>query len=111
MADFANKPKEKAESPSRTAEDNLNYENNKRAKKVEKFASLVQRSMNMGSDVDLGDLKLLQDEYLKLKDKGYNTSDLDYKIDRIKKNYQINEKLKKQGKDPLNERLGKEKPI
>jgi hypothetical protein len=110
MADFANKPKELAESPSR-AEDNLNYENNKRAKKVEKFASLVQRSMNMGSDVDLGDLKLLQDEYLKLKDKGYNTSDLDYKIDRIKKNYQINEKLKKQGKDPLKERLGKEKPI
>ena len=110
MADFANKPKEKAESPSR-AEDNLNYESNKRAKKVEKFASLVQRSMNMGSDVDLGDLKLLQDEYLKLKDKGYNTSDLDYKIDRIKKNYQINEKLKKQGKDPLKERLGKEKPI
>ena len=110
MADFANKPKELAESLSR-AEDNLNYENNKRAKKVEKFASLVQRSMNMGSDVDLGDLKLLQDEYLKLKDKGYNTSDLDYKIDRIKKNYQINEKLKKQGKDPLKERLGKEKPI
>ena len=110
MADFANKPKELAESPSR-AEDNLNYESNKRAKKVEKFASLVQRSMNMGSDVDLGDLKLLQDEYLKLKDKGYNTSDLDYKIDRIKKNYQINEKLKKQGKDPLKERLGKEKPI
>ena len=104
MADFANKPKERAE-------DNLNYEKNKRAKQVEKFASLVQRSMNMGSDVDLGDLKLLQDEYLKLKDKGYNTSDLDYKIDRIKKNYQINEKLKKQGKDPLKERLGKEKPI
>jgi len=110
MADFANKPKEVAESPSR-AEDNLNYEKNKRAKQVEKFASLVQRSMNMGRDVDLGDLKLLQDEYLKLKDKGYDTSDLDYKIGRIKKNYQINEKLKKQGKDPLTERLGKEKPI
>ena len=82
MADFANKPKEKAE-------DNLNYESNKRSKKVEKFASLVQRSMNMGRDIDLGDLKLLQDEYLKLKETGYNTSDLDYKIDRIKKNYQI----------------------
>ena len=104
MADFANKPKEKAE-------DNLNYEKNKRAKQVEKFASLVQRSMNMGSDVDLDDLKLLQDEYSKLKDTGYDTSELDYKIGRIKKNYQINENLKKQGKYPLEERLGKEKPI
>tara|TARA_Y100001972_G_C7396382_1_gene206489 strand:+ start:107 stop:421 length:315 start_codon:yes stop_codon:yes gene_type:complete len=104
MADFANKPRKEPE-------DNLSYEEKKRAKQVDTFASLVQRSMNMGSDVDLGDLKLLQDEYLRLKEKGFDTSDLDYKIDRIKKNYQINEKLKKRGKDPLKERLGKEKPI
>ena len=91
------------------AEDNLKYEDNKRMKQVETFAGLVNRKMNMGGAVDLDDLQLLSSEYMKLKEKGVDVSGLDTKINSIKKNYKINQKLKEKGKDPLQERLGKEK--
>ena len=91
------------------AEDNLNYEDNKRIKQVETFAGLVNRKMNMGGAVDIDDLQLLSNEYMKLKEKGVDVSGLDTKINSIKKNYRINQKLKEEGKDPLEERLGKEK--
>ena len=91
------------------AEDNLKYEDKKRMKQVETFAGLVNRKMNMGGAVDLDDLQLLSSEYMKLKEKGVDVSGLDTKINSIKKNYKINQKLKEKGKDPLQERLGKEK--
>tara|TARA_R100000655_G_C2844974_1_gene168400 strand:+ start:43 stop:360 length:318 start_codon:yes stop_codon:yes gene_type:complete len=91
------------------AEDNLKYEDNKRMKQVETFAGLVDRKMNMGAAVDIDDLQLLSSEYMKLKEKGVDVSGLDTKINSIKKNYKINQKLKEKGKDPLQERLGKEK--
>ena len=91
------------------AEDNLKYEDNKRMKQVETFAGLVDRKMNMGAAVDIDDLQLLSSEYLKLKEKGLDVSGLDTKINSIKKNYSINEKMKEKGKVPLEERLGKEK--
>ena len=96
-------PKEKK------AEDNLNYENKKTLKLVDNFAGLVDRKMNMGAAVDIDDLQLLSSEYMKLKEKGVDVSDLDKKINSIKKNYKINQKMKEKGKDPLQERLGKEK--
>ena len=102
MADFYADTKPKAE-------DNLKYEENKRIKQVETFAGLVNRKMNMGGAVDLDDLQLLSSEYMKLKEKGVDVSGLDTKINSIKKNYKINQKLKERGKDPLQERLGKEK--
>ena len=82
------------------AEDNLRYEDNKRIKQVETFAGLVDRKMNMGAAVDIDDLQLLSSEYMKLKEKGVDVSGLDNKI---------NQKMKEKGKDPLQERLGKEK--
>ena len=91
------------------AEDNLKYEDNKRMKQVETFAGLVDRKMNMGAAVDIDDLQLLSSEYMKLKEKGVDVSGLDTKINSIKKNYKINQKMKEKGKDPLQERLGKEK--
>ena len=91
------------------AEDNLKYEDKKRMKQVETFAGLVDRKMNMGAAVDIDDLQLLSSEYLKLKEKGVDVSGLDSKINSIKKNYKINQKMKEKGKDPLQERLGKEK--
>ena len=91
------------------AEDNLKYEDNKRIKQVETFAGLVDRKMNMGAAVDVDDLQILSSEYMKLKEKGVDVSGLDTKINSIKKNYKINQKLKEKGKDPLQERLGKEK--
>ena len=91
------------------AEDNLKYEDKKRMKQVETFAGLVDRKMNMGAAVDIDDLQLLSSEYLKLKEKGVDVSGLDNKINNIKKNYKINQKMKEKGKDPLQERLGKEK--
>ena len=91
------------------AEDNLKYEDKKRIKQVETFAGLVDRKMNMGAAVDIDDLQLLSNEYMKLKEKGVDVSGLDTKINSIKKNYRINQKLKEEGKDPLKERLGKEK--
>ena len=91
------------------AEDNLNYETNKTLKLLDNFAGLVDRKMNMGAAVDIDDLQLLSSEYMKLKKKGVDVSGLDSKINSIKKNYKINQKMKKQGKDPLKERLGKEK--
>ena len=91
------------------AEDNLNYENNKRIKQVETFASLVDRQMNMGADVNIDDLQLLSSEYMRLKEKGVDVSGLDTKINSIKKNFKINQSIKEKGKDPLQERLGKEK--
>jgi len=104
MTDFMAPPlKEKK------AEDNLKYEDNKRIKQVETFAGLVDRKMNMGAAVDMDDLQLLSKEYMKLKEKGVDVSGLDEKINSIKKNYKINEKIKEKGKDPLQERLGKEK--
>ena len=93
MADFYADTKPKAE-------DNLKYEDKKRTKQVETFAGLVDRKMNMGAAVDIDDLQLLSSEYLKLKEKGVDVSGLDNKI---------NQKMKKKGKDPLQERLGKEK--
>ena len=102
MADFYADTKPKAE-------DNLKYEDNKRMKQVETFAGLVDRKMNMGAAVDIDDLQLLSSEYMKLKEKGVDVSGLDTKINSIKKNYRINQKLKEKGKDPLQERLGKEK--
>ena len=104
MTDFTAPPKKKSE-------DNINYETNKNLKLVDNFAGLIDRKMNMGGNVDLDDLKLLSDEYMKLKSKGVDVSGLDTKIDRIKKNYKINQQLKERGKDPLAERLGKEKAI
>ena len=103
MADFTAPPKNKK------AEDNLNYETNKTLKLLDNFAGLVDRKMNMGAGVDIDDLKLLSSEYMKLKEKGVDVSGLDTKINSIKKNYKINQKMKEQGKDPLEERLGKEK--
>ena len=91
------------------AEDNLKYEDKKRMKQVETFAGLVDRKMNMGAAVDIDDLQLLSSEYLKLKEKGVDVSGLDKKINSIKKNYKINQKMKEKGQDPLQERLGKEK--
>ena len=91
------------------AEDNLKYEDKKRMKQVETFAGLVDRKMNMGAAVDVDDLQILSSEYMKLKEKGVDVSGLDTKINSIKKNYKINQKLKEKGKDPLQERLGKEK--
>ena len=91
------------------AEDNLKYEDNKRMKQVETFAGLVDRKMNMGAAVDIDDLQLLSSEYMKLKEKGVDVSGLDTKINSIKKNFKINQKMKEKGKDPLQERLGKEK--
>ena len=91
------------------AEDNLKYEDKKRIKQVETFAGLVDRKMNMGAAVDIDDLQLLSSEYMKLKEKGVDVSGLDEKINSIKKNYKINQKMKEKGKDPLQERLGKEK--
>ena len=102
MADFYADTKPKAE-------DNLKYEDKKRMKQVETFAGLVDRKMNMGAAVDIDDLQLLSSEYIKLKEKGVDVSGLDTKINSIKKNYKINQKLKEKGKDPLQERLGKEK--
>ena len=102
MADFYADTKPKAE-------DNLKYEDNKRIKQVETFAGLVDRKMNMGAAVDIDDLQLLSSEYMKLKEKGVDVSGLDSKINSIKKNYKINQKIKEKGKDPLQERLGKEK--
>ena len=96
-------PKEKK------AEDNLNYGNKKTLKLLDNFAGLVNRKMNMGAAVDIDDLQLLSSEYLKLKEKGVDVSGLDTKINSIKKNYKINQQLKEKGKDPLQERLGKEK--
>ena len=104
MTDFTAPPKKKSE-------DNINYENNKNLKLVDNFAGLIDRKMNMGGNVDLDDLKLLSNEYMKLKEKGVDVSGLDTKIDSIKKNYKINQQLKERGKDPLAERLGKEKAI
>jgi hypothetical protein len=46
---------------------------------------------------------------MKLKEKGVDVSGLDTKINSIKKNYGINQKIKEKGKAPLQERLGKEK--
>ena len=91
------------------AEDNLNYGNKKTLKLLDNFAGLVNRKMNMGAAVDIDDLQLLSSEYMKLKEKGVDVSGLDTKINSIKKNYRINQKLKEKGKDPLQERLGKEK--
>ena len=91
------------------AEDNLEYENKKTLKLLDNFAGLVDRKMNMGAAVDIDDLQLLSSEYLKLKEKGVDVSGLDQKINSIKKNYKINQKMKEKGKDPLQERLGKEK--
>jgi len=91
------------------AEDNLNYENKKTLKLLDTFAGLVDRKMNMGAAVDIDDLQILSSEYLKLKEKGVDVSGLDNKINSIKKNYKINQKMKEKGKDPLQERLGKEK--
>jgi len=102
MADFYADTKPKAE-------DNLKYEDNKRMKQVETFAGLVDRKMNMGAAVDIDDLQLLSSEYMKLKEKGVDVSGLDTKINSIKKNFKINQKMKEKGKDPLQERLGKEK--
>ena len=102
MTDFTAPPKKKSE-------DNINYETNKNLKLVDNFAGLLNRKMNMGGNVDMDDLKLLSDEYMKLKSKGVDVSGLDTKIDSIKKNYKINQKLKEKGKNPLAERLGKEK--
>ena len=102
MADFYADTKPKAE-------DNLKYEDNKRIKQVETFAGLVDRKMNMGAAVDIDDLQLLSSEYMKLKEKGVDVSGLDEKINSIKKNYKINQKMKEEGKDPLQERLGKKK--
>jgi len=102
MADFYADTKPKAE-------DNLKYEDTKRMKQVETFAGLVDRKMNMGAAVDVDDLQILSSEYMKLKEKGVDVSGLDTKINSIKKNYKINQKMKEQGKDPLQERLGKEK--
>ena len=102
MADFYADTKPKAE-------DNLKYEDNKRMKQVETFAGLVDRKMNMGAAVDIDDLQLLSSEYMKLKEKGVDVSGLDTKINSIKKNFKINQKIKEKGKDPLQERLGKEK--
>ena len=104
MTDFTAPPKKKSE-------DNINYETNKNLKLVDNFAGLIDRKMNMGGNVDLDDLKLLSDEYMKLKEKGVDVSGLDTKIDSIKKNYKINQQLKEKGKNPLAERLGKEKAI
>ena len=104
MTDFTAPPKKKSE-------DNINYENNKNLKLVDNFAGLIDRKMNMGGNVDLDDLKLLSNEYMKLKEKGVDVSGLDTKINSIKKNYKINQQLKEKGKDPLAERLGKEKAI
>jgi hypothetical protein len=104
MTDFTAPPKKKSE-------DNINYETNKNLKLVDNFAGLLNRKMNMGGNVDMDDLKLLSDEYMKLKSKGVDVSGLDTKIDSIKKNYKINQKLKEKGKNPLAERLGKEKAI
>ena len=104
MADFMAPPlKEKK------AEDNLNYENKKILKLLNTFAGKVDRLMNMGAETDFNDLKFLSDEYMRLKEKGVDVSGLDKKIDSIKKNYGINQDLKKKGKDPLKERAGKEK--
>ncbi len=91
------------------AEDNLNYENKKTLKLLDNFAGLVDRKMNMGADVDVEDLQILSSEYMKLKEKGVDVSGLDTKINSIKKNYGINQKIKEKGKAPLQERLGKEK--
>ena len=91
------------------AEDNLDYRNKKTLKLLDNFAGLVNRKMNMGGAVDIDDLQLLSSEYMKLKEKGVDVSGLDQKINSIKKNYKINQKMKEEGKDPLQERLGKEK--
>ena len=104
MTDFTASPKKKSE-------DNINYGDNKTLKLVDNFAGLLDRKMNMGGTVDIDDLKLLSNEYMKLKEKGVDVSGLDNKINSIKKNYKINQKLKERGKDPLAERLGKEKSI
>ena len=104
MADFIAPPQKQ-----KKAEDNLNYESNKTLKLLDTFAGKVNRLMNMGAGADVDDLQFLSSEYMKLKEKGVDVSGLDQKINSIKKNYKINQKMKKQGKDPLKERLGKEK--
>ena len=90
------------------AEDNLNYKDNKRLKKVESLAGLLNRKVTMGDTIVPSDLELLSEQYMELKEKGADVSDLDEKINNIKKNYKINQKMLKKGKVPLEERLGKE---
>ena len=104
MANFIAPPQKQ-----KKAEDNLNYESNKTLKLLDTFAGKVNRLMNMGAGADVDDLQLLSEEYMKLKKKGVDVSGLDNKINSIKKNYKINQKMKEKGKDPLQERLGKEK--
>ena len=104
MADFIAPPQKQ-----KKAEDNLNYESNKTLKLLDTFAGKVNRLMNMGAGADVDDLQFLSEEYMKLKKKGVDVSGLDNKINSIKKNYKINQKMKEKGKDPLQERLGKEK--
>ena len=104
MANFIAPPQKQ-----KKAEDNLNYESNKTLKLLDTFAGKVNRLMNMGAGADVDDLQFLSQEYMKLKEKGVDVSGLDTKINSIKKNFKINQKMKEKGKDPLQERLGKEK--
>jgi hypothetical protein len=90
------------------AEDNLNYKDSKRLRKVESLAGLLNRKATMGDTIVPSDLELLSEQYMELKEKGADVSDLDEKINNIKKNYKINQKMIKKGKVPLEERLGKE---
>ena len=90
------------------AEDNLNYKDSKRLRKVESLAGLLNRKVTMGDTIVPSDLELLSEQYMELKEKGADVSDLDEKINNIKKNYKINQKMIKKGKVPLEERLGKE---
>ena len=103
MVEFKDKPDRK------TSEDNISYGNNKKLKLVDELAGVINRKMNMGADLNVDDLKFLSEQYMELKKKGVDVSGLDTKINSIKKNYSINEKMKEKGKVPLEERLGKEK--
>jgi len=71
------------------------------------LAPKIKEYLNISSVFDVG---CATGHWLSVyEEQGLDVSGLDSKINSIKKNYKINQKMKKQGKDPLQERLGKEK--
>ena len=85
--------------------DNLKYGTKKYA--IQEFnnsANMTLDSVTRGLDLTQTDLDLLEMDYKNLLKMDASTESAKKKLDKIKKIYKANEKMKKEGKDPFIER-------
>ena len=95
------------------AEDNLKYGTKKYFKQsFKRYADIVEKGLKRGLDsLQQEDIDIMSRRYQEIVDSGADKTEADEQVRSIVKEYMINENIKREGKDPYDEKPKRFKDI